>query len=217
MPQIFHKSANAFSRVTIFGSIFLIAGIGWVATEINRSPYFTKANVVREQPVPFSHRHHVAQLGLDCRYCHVHVEDSPSAGIPPTSTCMNCHSQIWTNAELLEPVRASFRNDTPIEWTKVHDLPDFVYFDHSIHVAKGVACETCHGPVNDMPLMYQSSTLHMQWCLDCHRNPEKYVRPKSAVTEFGYEPAGGDQVALGKALVEEYHINSRTECSICHR
>ena len=148
MPQIFHRSANAFSRFTIFGSIFLIAGIGWVATEVNRSPYFTRANVVREQPVPFSHRHHVGQLGIDCRYCHIFVEESRTAGIPPTQTCMNCHSQIWTNAALLEPVRESFRTNRSIEWTKVHDLPDFVYFNHSIHIAKGMACEVCHGPVN---------------------------------------------------------------------
>jgi hypothetical protein len=216
MPQIFHRSANALSRFTIFGSVFLVAGIAYVATEVNRSPYFTRANVVREQPVAFSHRHHSGQLGIDCRYCHTTVEEGAFAGIPPTKTCMTCHSQIWTNAPILEPVRESFRTDRSIEWTRVHDLPDFVYFNHSIHVKKGVACETCHGRVDDMPLMYQASTLHMDWCLDCHRNPEKYVRPREAVFQFGWEPPAGG-TALGRQLVEEYHINSKTDCNACHR
>jgi ferredoxin len=216
MPQIFHRSANALSRFTIFGSIFLLAGIAYVATQVNRSPYFTHANVVREQPVPFSHQHHAGQLGIDCRYCHTSVEDGAFAGLPPTKTCMSCHSQIWTNAPMLEPVRESFRTDRSIEWTRVHDLPDFVYFNHSIHVKKGVACETCHGRVDDMPLMYQASTLHMDWCLECHRNPEKFVRPREAVFQFGWEPPARRK-ELGRELVEEYHINSKTDCNACHR
>jgi hypothetical protein len=217
MPQIFHRSANALSRFTIFGSVFLVAGIAYVATEVNRSPYFTRANVVREQPVAFSHRHHSGQLGIDCRYCHTSVEEGAFAGIPPTKTCMTCHSQIWTNAPILEPIRESYRTDRSVEWTRVHDLPDFVYFNHSIHVKKGVACETCHGRVDEMPLMYQASTLHMEWCLECHRNPEKYVRPREAVFQFGWEPPAAERAALGRRLVEEYHINSRTDCYACHR
>ena len=217
MPQIFHRSANAFSRFTIFGSIFLIAGIAYVSTKVNRSPYFTRANVVREQPVPFSHQHHSGQLGIDCRYCHTSVEEGAFAGIPPTKTCMTCHSQIWTNAEMLEPVRASYRDDRPIEWTRVHDLPDFVYFNHSIHVNKGIACESCHGRVDDMPLMYQENTLHMEWCLDCHRHPEKFVRPREAVFQFDWEPPHGERAAMGQKLMEEYKVRSLTDCYTCHR
>lgn len=216
MPQIFHRSANALSRFTIFGSVFLLGGLAFVATQVNRSPYFTRANVVREQPVAFSHQHHAGQLGIDCRYCHTSVEEGAFAGIPPTRTCMTCHSQIWTNAPMLAPVRESYRSDTSIEWTRVHDLPDFVYFNHSIHVKKGVACETCHGRVDDMPLMYQANTLHMDWCLECHRNPEKFVRPRDAVFQFGWEPPAG-QSELGRRLVEEYHIKSKTDCNACHR
>jgi hypothetical protein len=217
MPQIFHRSANALSRFTIFGSIFLVAAVGYVGTKVNRSPYFTRANVVRDQPVPFSHRHHAGQMGIDCRFCHTSVEEGPNAGIPPTKTCMMCHSQIWTNAPILEPVRESYRSGQSLEWTRVHDLPDFVYFNHSIHVKKGIGCETCHGAVNDMPLMFQARTLHMEWCLECHKSPERFVRPREAVLQFGFEPQGGDQLALGRSLVEAYHIDSRIECSTCHR
>jgi hypothetical protein len=217
MPQIFHRSANAFSRFTIFGSVFLIAGIAYVATKVNRSPYFTHANVVREQPVPFSHQHHSGQLGIDCRYCHTSVEEGAFAGMPPTKTCMTCHSQIWTNAAMLEPVRESYRSERSIEWTRVHDLPDFAYFNHSIHVNKGVACESCHGRVDEMPLMYQASTLHMEWCLDCHRHPEKFVRPREAVFQFGWEAPEGDRAAFGRELLEKYNVRSLTDCYTCHR
>ncbi len=158
-------------------------------------------------------------MGIDCRYCHTTVEESAFANIPPTKTCMNCHSQIWTNAPILEPVRASFRENKPLEWNRVHDLPDFVYFNHSIHVAKGVGCATCHGPVDRMPLMYQENSLQMRWCLECHRNPAKYVRPKDQVFNMAYErPA--DDPGLGERLVKEYKIagaNQLTSCSTCHR
>src|SRR5262249_40671092 len=143
MPQIFHPSMNTLSRLTIFGAVFIVSALGWLALTVARSPYVTNAGVVREQPVPFSHKHHVAEAGIDCRYCHTSVESSPFAGIPPTQTCMNCHSQIWSQSAMLEPVRSSFRDDTPLKWNRVHDLPDYVYFDHSIHIAKGVACTTC--------------------------------------------------------------------------
>ena len=218
MPQLFARSANAFARFTLFGSIFLIGGIGSVATEINRSGYGSGTDVFVDQPVPFSHQHHVGQLGLDCRYCHTSVEETASAGMPPTKTCMNCHSQIWTNAAMLEPVRASFRTDESIPWVRVHDLPDFVYFNHSIHVAKGIACEVCHGAINDMPLVYKANTLFMEWCLKCHESPEKFVRPKETVFQFGWEPPPGEtQATVGERLVAEYHLNPKTDCSICHR
>ena len=144
-------------------------------------------DVAREQPVPFSHKHHVGDDGIDCRYCHTSVETSSFAGLPPTETCMSCHSQIWANAELLEPVRASFRTGKSIAWTRVHDLPDFVYFNHSIHVNKGIGCSTCHGRVDQMPLTYKVNTLYMQWCVECHRNPAQYVRPRDQVFNIAYQ------------------------------
>jgi hypothetical protein len=220
MSQIIHPSTNSLSRITIFGALFVIAGSLWLLAEINRSPYITQQNVVREQPVPFSHEHHVSGLGIDCRYCHTTVEESGFAGIPPTETCMSCHSQIWTNAQMLEPVRASYRNGTPIKWTRVHDLPDFVYFNHSIHVNKGIGCESCHGRVDKMPLMWQSSSLQMEWCLECHRAPEKKIRPVDQIFTMGYKPAPGvDADSLGHALVKAYNVNVKqlTNCSICHR
>jgi len=218
MPQIFHPSTNTFSRVSIFGALFAVAALAWGLALINRSSYVTRAGVAREQPVPFSHRHHAGELGLDCRYCHTAVELGPIAGIPPTKTCMNCHSQIWVDSPVLEPVRASFRTDKSIEWIKVHDLPDFVYFNHSIHVRQGVGCATCHGRVDRMNLMWQESSLQMEWCLDCHRHPEQYVRPRDQVFNMAWEPPS-DQLAAGRQLVKEYKIQVQqlTNCSICHR
>src|SRR3954470_11901296 len=178
MSQVFHRSTNSISRFTIFGALFVLLGLAWVGEEMQRSPYVNYMGVAQIQPVPFSHQHHVGALGIDCRYCHTSVETSNFAGIPPTKTCMNCHSQIWTNAPMLEPVRESFRSGNSLKWERVHDLPDFVYFDHSIHINKGVGCNSCHGPVDKMPLMYQASSLQMEWCLDCHRAPDKFLRPK---------------------------------------
>jgi hypothetical protein len=183
---------------------------------VNRSPWVTDVHVAREQPIQFSHERHVAGNGIDCRYCHTSVEDSSFAGIPPTKTCMNCHSQIFANSPFLEPVRDSFRTGRSIEWTRVHDLPDFVYFNHSIHVNKGVGCTTCHGQVDRMPLMWQEKSLQMEWCLDCHRNPERYVRPRAAVFRVDYE-APANQLELGRQLVAEYQIQKLTSCSTCHR
>jgi hypothetical protein len=219
MSQIFHRSTNTFSRITIFGGVFILAFLTWVFTVLDRSSYSTRANQVREQPIPFSHAHHVGALGIDCRYCHTTVETSSFANIPPTKTCMNCHSQIWLTSPTLEPVRASFREDKSISWTRVHDLPDYVYFNHSIHVNKGVGCETCHGRVDKMPLMAQEHTLQMEWCLNCHRNTEKFIRPRELITNMGYQPAG-DQEEIGRRLQKEYNIQSvrlLTSCSTCHR
>jgi hypothetical protein len=216
MSQIFHHSTNTLSRLSIFGGVFIIAFLVWAWAELNASTYATRAKVPVEQPVPFSHEHHVGGLGIDCRYCHTTVENSSFANIPPTKTCMNCHSQIWSTAPMLEPVRESFRTDKSIRWIRVHDLPDYVYFNHSIHVAKGVGCTTCHGQVNKMPLMWQESSLQMTWCLDCHRHPERFVRPRSEVFSVTYKPPA-DQLALGRKLVKEYSIQSLTSCSTCHR
>jgi len=216
MPQIFHRSTNTFSKVSIFGSVFILGFLLWLFGAWSRSSWATQAGVAREQPVPFSHAHHVGDVGIDCRYCHTSVETSSFANIPPTKTCMNCHSQIWNTSPTLEPVRESFRTDRSIAWTRVHDLPDFAYFNHSIHVNKGVGCETCHGPVDKMPLTWQKSSLQMEWCLDCHRHPEQYVRPREEVFRMGYEPPV-DQETLGRQLVKEYKIQSLTSCSTCHR
>jgi hypothetical protein len=216
MSQIFHRSANTLSKVSIFGALFIIAGLIWLAMIVSRSSYSTGAHVFREQPLQFSHQHHVQTNGIDCRYCHTSVETSAFAGIPPPKTCMNCHSQIWADSPFLEPVRASLRDDRSLQWLRVHDLPDFAYFNHSVHVKKGVGCETCHGRVDEMPLMLQESSLQMEWCLDCHRNPEKYVRPRSEIFTMGYRPTEPQSV-LGPRLVREYGINARTSCSTCHR
>jgi hypothetical protein len=216
MSQIFHRSANTLSKVSLFGVLAVAGGLILLAMVIGRSSYVTRQQEIVEQPIQFSHQHHVLDDGIDCRYCHTSVETSSFAGIPPTKTCMNCHSQLFNTAPILEPVRASFRDDTPLRWTRVHDLPDFVYFNHSIHVKKGVGCETCHGRVDEMPLMLQQNSLQMEWCLSCHRNPENYVRPRSEVTTMGYRPPVPQSV-IGPQLVKEYGINSLTSCSTCHR
>jgi hypothetical protein len=216
MAQIFHPSTNTISRVTIFGGALLVVALVAALAAINESPYITEAGVARSQPVPFSHKHHVADDGIDCRYCHTSVEESSFAGIPPTKTCMNCHTQIWSDSPMLEPVRQSFRTDQAIPWTRVHNLPGFVYFDHSIHVHKGVGCSTCHGRIDQMPLTERENTLYMDWCLECHRAPERYVRPREQVFNMEYV-APADQVALGAKLIQEYQIRKLTSCSTCHR
>ncbi|HYM25012.1 MAG TPA: cytochrome c3 family protein [Vicinamibacterales bacterium] len=216
MPQIFHRSTNTISRVSIFGAVFFVAALGGLLDEVTRSPWVTQAHVAREQPIQFSHERHVAGNGIDCRYCHTSVEDSAFAGIPPTKTCMNCHSEIFANSPFLEPVRESFRTGKSIEWTRVHDLPDFVYFDHSIHIHKGVGCTTCHGQVDRMPLMMMEKSLQMEWCIDCHRHPEQYVRDRADVFRVDYVPPS-NQVELGERLVRDYQIRKLTNCSTCHR
>jgi Cytochrome c7 and related cytochrome c len=219
VPQIFHRSFNTISRVTIFGAVFIVAFLGWCLAVVARSSYVTNVGITRAQPIPFSHEHHVSGLGIDCRYCHTSVEVSAYPGMPPTKVCMNCHQQIWTGSPLLEPVRESYRTGKPIEWSRVHRLGDFVYFDHSVHVTKGVGCTSCHGPVQKMPLMWQHGTLLMEWCLDCHRAPEKYVRPRNRVFDMGWTPEtdGKTQSESGPKLVEDYHVAKLIHCSTCHR
>jgi hypothetical protein len=219
MSQIFHRYTNVYSRLSILAVLVFLGFLGGVVGLLNLSGYNTNQNITIGQPIQFSHAHHVGGMGIDCRYCHTSVEEAAFAGIPPTETCMNCHSQIWIGAPILEPVRASFRDNRPLQWTRVHDLPDFVYFNHSIHVKQGVGCATCHGPVDRMPLMRQEATLTMSWCLDCHRNPEKYVRPRDQVFNMAWQrPA--DNPNQGVELVKEYKIgsvNQLTSCSTCHR
>ena len=216
MPQIFHRSANTLSKLSLAGLLIVVGSLIFTAILVARSNYVTRAHEYVEQPVQFSHRHHVKDDGIDCRYCHTSVETSSFAGIPPTKTCMNCHSQIWSQAPILEPIRASYREDKPVRWIRVHDLPDFVYFNHSIHVKKGMGCETCHGRIDEMPLTLQENTLQMEWCVNCHRNPEKYVRPRSEVYTMGYKPPV-PQSMIGPQLVKEYGIRGNTSCSTCHR
>jgi hypothetical protein len=216
MAQIFHRSTNTIARVSIYGAVIFIALLGYAVDVVNNTSYVTEVNTARPQVVPFSHKHHVGELGLDCRYCHSSVEVSSSAGMPATETCMTCHSQIWTNSSMLEPVRASYSGSKPISWTRVNAVPDFVYFNHSIHVAKGVGCTTCHGPVAEMNITWRGQTLYMRWCLECHNAPEKYLRPRSEVFNAFYQPPS-DQLALGRRLVKEYKVQKLTNCTTCHR
>jgi hypothetical protein len=216
--QIFRPGANTIATVLLSVLVVVpIVGIGF-AYQIAGGPYVTTQNVTRSQPVPFSHQHHVGGLGLDCRYCHTSVEKARFAGMPPTETCMTCHSQIWTNAEMLAPVRASLAQNTPLRWERVNNLPGYVYFDHSIHVAKGVGCSTCHGPVQEMRLMRQAQPLTMQWCLDCHRDPARQIRPRSEIFNLTWKP-DARSAEEGKKLLIDYHIRTEhlTDCSICHR
>jgi hypothetical protein len=219
MSQLFHRHTNIYSRLSILALVLFAAALGGGVFLLHVSGYTTNQDVFVEQPIQFSHAHHVGGIGIDCRYCHTSVEESAFANIPPTKTCMNCHSQIWNNAPILEPVRASFRDDKPLRWTRVHDLPDFVYFNHSSHVNKGVGCVTCHGRVDQMPLVYQKATLFMGWCIECHRNPAKYVRPRDQITNMTWEPPA-NRPEFGAQLVQEYKIagpDQLTSCSTCHR
>lgn len=216
MAQIFHPSANTISRVCIFGAVVFITGLLWLLAAVDRSSHVTQAGVARAQPVPFSHKLHFSGVGIDCRHCHTSVEESAFAGMPPTKTCMNCHSRIWSDSPTLEPVRASLLDDQSLEWIRVADLPDFVYFDHSIHLKKAVRCVSCHGGVDQMPLMWNEESLQMEWCLECHRYPERYVGPREEVFSMTWQPPE-NQISLGLRLVEEYGIRRATDCSVCHR
>ena len=219
MAQIFHRSTNTLAKASIFGGVFIVGLLGLILYELDRSPYNTRQGLILHQPVPFSHEHHVTGLGIDCRYCHTGVEKVASAGIPPIATCYNCHAQIWNDSPMLAPIRDAYKSGHPIEWNRVHDLPDYVYFNHSIHVAKGVGCSTCHGRVDLMSLTSQASTLQMGWCIDCHRNPAQYVRPKDQVFNMLWQPPA-DQLARGAELVKAYHIlpaRNLMSCSTCHR
>ncbi len=219
MPQIFHRSFNSISKLSIVGGALLVAVVLLSLGALDRSAYNTGVGVEIEQPVQFSHKHHTGDDGIDCRYCHTSVEYSSSAGMPPTQTCMNCHTQIWAESPYLEPVRESYRTKQPIEWVKVHDLPDYAYFNHSAHVQKGVGCSTCHGNVADMPLIYKAESLQMEWCLQCHREPELFLRPRDQIYNTAWQPPA-NQVEIGSELKKEYKVLNAeilTSCSTCHR
>lgn len=214
--QVFSPRSNTFSRVTLWGSLLGLVLVFAVLEFYVRSPYVTDVGHPIDQPVPFSHKHHVMDDGIDCRYCHTTVETSAFAGIPPTQVCMNCHSEVWGQSPTLAPVFDSFQTGQPIHWNRVDNLPEFVYFDHSIHVNKGVGCSTCHGRVDKMPLTFKTQSMQMSWCLGCHTDPAKFVRPVDQVFNMAWTPPA-NQEQLGRQLVEEYHVQSKISCSTCHR
>ena len=214
MAQIFPRSSNVVAKASIGALLLLVGFLLWLVMAITRSDFVSEVGIAHEQPVPFPHQHHVAGLGIDCRYCHTTVEEAAFAGIPPTQTCMNCHSQIWTGADMLAPVRASWSEDRAIRWRRVNNLQDFVQFNHGIHINKGIGCDSCHGRVDLMPLTIKEKPLSMSFCLECHRNPEKYVRPRSEVFNLAWKAE--NQAELGPQLVEEYRIRKVTTCSACH-
>jgi len=217
MAQLFRRRSNSIARTSLVAIVAFFGASAWVLHAVYWSPWTTRQDNPLPQPVPFSHKHHVRGLGLDCRLCHTTVETSAFAGMPSTETCMTCHSQVWKDAPLLAPVRDSFAANAPLRWNRVHDTPDFVFFNHGIHVAKGIGCASCHGEIDQMPLTRQSHSLYMKWCLDCHRQPERFIRPRDQVFSSDYEPT--NQASLGKQLVADYHVRTAqiTDCSMCHR
>jgi cytochrome c7-like protein len=218
MAQLFQRRANALAKGVIVGGALIFLGACAAAYAFGRSDYWARVKEPFAQPVPFSHKHHVAGLGIDCRYCHTSVETSRFAGLPPTETCMTCHSQIWKDAPVLQPVRDSLQTGQPLRWTRVHDLPDYVFFDHSIHVNKGIGCASCHGRIDRMPMTWKVVPLNMRWCLDCHRDPARRLRPKNEVFNLAYTPPK-NQAALGRDLAMQNHLRREglTDCYTCHR
>jgi hypothetical protein len=218
MAQLFRPGANSIAVVVIVAIFAIPTGAIALTYFIWHSPYATDQYITRAQPVPFSHAHHVGDLGLDCRMCHTGVEKAAFAGLPSTHICMTCHSQIWTNAQMLAPVRRSYATGKPLHWQRVNRLPDYVFFDHSIHVAKGIGCAVCHGPVQRMALMRQEQPLTMGWCLSCHRHPERHIRPKDEVFNMYWtqpaEHAEQSRKLIAQYLIETSHL---TDCSTCHR
>lgn len=217
MPQLFPRNVNALATWGIVvGGLFLVVLI-IVLTFFARTSN-NRVGVPVDQPVAFQHDLHAGELGLDCRYCHSSVETSSVASVPPTETCMTCHSQVRVGAPALQEVQASWDEDRSIAWNRVHDLPDYAYFDHSAHVTNGVGCASCHGRVDQMSGIWKTEPMTMGWCLECHRQPEAFLRPRSEVFNMAYEPPS-DQLELGRELIEAYHIDTEKlpQCSTCHR
>jgi len=219
MRQLFAPGADAIFRLALLSGFGIIVVAAILLVSYAYSDYAGAVGVAPAQPVPFSHKHHSGELGLDCRNCHESVETQATAGMPPTHTCMTCHSQIWTASAMLAPVRGSLANDVPLQWTRVNRLPDYVYFNHSVHIVKGIGCSSCHGAVDTMQLTYPAKSFTMGFCLSCHREPQKFVRPAAEVwnTEWSAPP---NQAEVGAALVKQRHILDAarlTDCSICHR
>jgi len=216
MSALFSPRSNGLFRLALVVLVGGAAGTLGALMLYWRVPYGTGQFDAVAQPVQFDHRHHVQDDLIDCRYCHTSVDRAPSAGIPPTELCLNCHSQVWNKSPLLDLVRASWFANRPVPWIRVHKLPDFVYFNHAIHVTKGVGCAVCHGRVDQMPAVEQVQPLSMGWCLECHRNPYANLRPLEQVTNLAWQPEG-DPVALGKELARKYDVHPRTSCTTCHR
>ena len=219
MAQLFSPGADAIYRLALLTGVACLAGIPIVAAGIVRSDYVTGVGIAPAQPVPFSHKHHSGELGVDCRYCHTTVETQATAGIPPTHTCMTCHSQIWTGSDMLKPVRDSFARDEPLQWVRLNKLPSYVYYNHSVHVTKGIGCSTCHGDVTSMQMTYRANAFEMQFCLDCHREPAKYVRPQDQVWNMTWKPPA-TQAPLGPDRVAQTHSQGGarlTDCASCQR
>ncbi len=217
--QIFAPGADAILRVVIMTTVGVVALCFVLAGALLNSTYATGVWTAPEQPVPFSHKHHSGELGIACTYCHTTVTTQATAGIPPTHTCMTCHSQIWTKSPMLAPVRESLARDTPLDWQRVNQLPEYVYFNHAIHVTKGIGCSTCHGPVDRMQLTWRAQPFNMDFCVSCHRNPRNYLRTQQDVWNMEWT-APSDQAAIGRRLKALYHIASAdrlTDCSTCHR
>ncbi|KGM35756.1 cytochrome c3 family protein [Inquilinus limosus] len=221
MPQIFSPAADTWFRLALVLTAFLIVAAGLLIGGTMTSSYATLVGWPQSQPVPFSHEHHVGGLGIDCRYCHTTVETSPHAGLPPTHVCMTCHSQIWTDAPMLAPVRESLASGQPIPWVRVARVPDYVFFNHSIHIARGVPCAECHGRVDRMPLTYRAEPFRMSWCLDCHRDPAPHLRPPDQVTRMDWSGWGRTDAdkAYGAAAMKAFDIHPATlvACNVCHR
>ncbi len=217
MAAIFGPRANLWMNAGLAATGGVSVCLLLLIWGIPRMAYNTQVGLTPTQPVPFSHKHHVSGLGIDCRYCHDSVEVASDAGMPATETCMTCHSQIWTNAALLAPVRQSLAEHKPLRWQSVYTLPDYVYFDHSIHVAKGVGCTECHGPIGEMPITRKATALFMSWCLDCHRDPAPHLRPADAVFDPDWHRT--PDTPSGAALMAQYRIHPKTltDCSVCHR
>ncbi len=217
--QIFGRSSNTIARASIAGLLLLVAMLALAGYLWVRSDNYTRRQVPILQPVQFSHKHHYGGLGIGCRYCHTSVEYSSYAGLPNTQTCMNCHGQIWTTAPALQPVRDSWSKNIPIQWNRVYNLPQYVYFNHSPHIAKGIGCESCHGRVDQMDQLFKATSMQMEWCIECHKDPAKYIRPVDQVFTFGYQPSQPQSV-LGPQLVKQYNVldaRTLTSCSTCHR
>lgn len=221
MTQIFRPQSNTLSKLSLIGVGVILIGLFAIGGPLKWSSYFTEVHFMRTQPIQFSHKHHVKGDGIDCRYCHTSVETSATAGMPPSETCMTCHSQIWTNSPLLKQVRESYQKNIPIQWNRINFVPDYVFFNHSIHVNKGVGCASCHGQIDSFPLTMKVRTFYMKDCLSCHRNPEKNLRPKSEIFNLEWQPPSDSQAReeLGRKLLKDYRIDSHriTNCYTCHR
>ena len=218
MSKLFPKSANRLP-LQIIVYLFLVGGIATAAITYYATPKYSRVGYAPVQPVPYSHKLHVGQLGLDCRYCHSNVDDSSHATVPTAQTCMNCHSQVKKDSPLLAPVRQSYESGLPVEWVRIHQAPDYVYFYHAVHVNRGVSCVSCHGNVDEMDVVEHAQPLSMSFCLDCHRNPEAHIRPVDQVTNLKWEAPGGEsgQLEQGRKFVHDWNVMPPQSCSGCHR